>query len=91
MQSKQKSKMVLVRDHALERARLRLGFTGSDAEVTDQVIDVFDNSRRARECRNAVEYTHGELTFRVFEKRQFIEIVTLFTNAAEAAEEGLYA
>lgn len=91
MKSKQKSKMVLVRDHALERARLRLGFTGSDAEVSDQVIDVFDGSRRAKESRAAVEYKHGEVTLRVFEKRSYYEIVTLFTNAAEAAEEGLYA
>lgn len=79
--------MVTIRDHAIQRARQRWGLTGDDAEVFEQIQDLFHTSQRCGMDGGAVVYALGDKRLRAIHKRDVIEIVTVFTYGASDAHD----
>jgi hypothetical protein len=71
-------KPVIARQHAIDRARARFGATGTDAEVEEGLIAELETAKRCGFSRSAIEYLSGTRRYRVAERPEHIEIITVY-------------
>ena len=73
-------KPVIARQHAIDRARARFGATGTDEEVAEDLILEFQNAKRCGFSRSAIEYLSGTRRYRIAERPEHIEIITVYNQ-----------
>ena len=71
-------KPVIARQHAIDRARARFSATGTDEEIAEGLIAEFQNAKRCGFSRSAIEYLNGIKRFRVADRPEHLEIITVF-------------
>lgn len=73
-------KIIRVRQHAIDRARERFQATGTDEEIANDLEQILNQAKRTRTTRAAIEYEHGTKRIRTIEKKDYVEIITVFNE-----------
>lgn len=73
-------KPIVVRHHAVTRARQRWNLTGTDEEIADQLTSILEQATQVTTSRGALEYETGNKRLRCANAKDRLEIITVYVR-----------
>lgn len=73
-------KPIMVRHHAIDRARQRWNLTGTDEEIADQITSILEQAKQITTSRGALEFETGNKRLRCANAKDRLEIITVYVR-----------